>query len=456
MRKMLPVLVVVACALAWAPAASASSSQFTIFEAPREMLHDDGGIREGTLDEVDALGADAIRLTIYWRDVAPDAGAAKVPAFDERSPASYAFARYDRAIDAARARGLRVLLTVSGPVPRWATAARADTVSRPSPTRFGRFMTAVGTHFKDRVDYWSIWNEPNHPRFLAPQYDKGRPASPRIYRSLFRSAEKALTATGVRRPILMGETAPRGNSNVVHPVTFLRGTLCLSSAWRKSRSCGKLRADGYAHHPYTTAAGPAWVPSDTDDVTIGALSRLTRALDRAGHAGAILKGMPVYLTEFGIQSYPDKINGVHPTRQAEYRSMGERIAYRNSRVKAFSQYLMRDDGEREGATGAARFGGFETGLRTPGGEAKPALGGFRLPLVADRGSSRVTLWGLVRPATGATPVTIEYQSGSTWRRLKTDRTDSRGYWTTTTAYRKDRRYRVVWNDHTGAETRALR
>ena len=56
------------------------------------------------------------------------------------------------------------------------------------------------------------------------------------------------------------------------------------------------------------------------------LSRLTTALDRAGRTGAIPQRLPVWLTEFGIQSVPDPAFGVSFLRQAEYRAISERIA----------------------------------------------------------------------------------------------------------------------------------
>ena len=142
-----------------------------------------------------------------------------MPAIDEADPASYHWALYDRILAAAEARGLRVLLTVTGPGPRWATRSREDRVTRPSPTRFRRFVTAVGRRYRDQVDHWSVWNEPNHPDFLAPQYVHGRPYSPRLYRQLFRAARAGLNRSGnARDRVLMGETAPRGNSHVVAPL----------------------------------------------------------------------------------------------------------------------------------------------------------------------------------------------------------------------------------------------
>jgi hypothetical protein len=147
-------------------------------------------------------------------------------------------------------------------------------------------------------------------------------------------------------------------------------------------------------------------------------------------------------------------------RQAEWRAIGERIAWGRGRVRAISQYLMRDDLPRRGRD---RFGGFESGLRYADGERKQSYRGFRLPLVARRDGRRVRLWGLARPADGRTRVEVRYRNRGSrkWRRLKRDRTDRRGYWRTTTRYRRGRTYRVHWTApdgrrFRGSRTRAIR
>jgi hypothetical protein len=61
----------------------------------------------------------------------------------------------------------------------------------------------------------------------------------------------------------------------------------------------------------------------------------------------------------------------------------------------------------------------------------------------------VSLWGLVRPATGPTTVKVEYRSGSTFRTLFTTTTDARGYFTRNTSFRKGRRYRLTWTQPDG-------
>ncbi|MCU1677400.1 MAG: hypothetical protein JWM93_2158 [Frankiales bacterium] len=441
-------LVALLCALVLPAASSASRNQLLTFEAPRDLL--DPASRDTALGQLDSLGVKSLRVVMYWKDVAPQSGSKNQPDFDTTDPAGYDFSRVDPVLDAAKARGWPVLLTVSGPVPRWATRDRKDNVTRPNPSKFAQFMTAVGRHFKDRVAYWSVWNEPNHPAFLAPQYDsKQRPVSPGLYRQLFLAAQRGLASAKVPSPqILMGETAPRGTGKDVAPLTFLRGALCLSASYKAtSQKCDQLDIAGFAHHAYTTRSGPYFVPPGTNDVTIGVLPRLVSALDKAARAKAIPANTPIYLTEFGIQSEPDPIFGVSFQRQAEYRAISERIAYDNTRVKSFSQYLLTDDAPLTSGPKIARYSGFESGLITASGKAKPSLDAFRLSLVSTRRSPATTsIWGVVRPATVAGSATLEYRAAATgaFRTFKTVTYNRLGYFALTAPYKAGRQYRLVW------------
>jgi Cellulase (glycosyl hydrolase family 5) len=463
MRRLLSLIAVLLCLLPAAPAL-ADSSQTVSFEAPNELLNDE--LRDQTLDEISAFGVHALRVVLYWNSVAPDADAAVRPAgFDATDPSAYPqanWAPYDKLFAAARKRGIdQILVTISGPVPRWATARKRDHLSNPNADDFKDFVTAVGRRYADQVSMWSVWNEPNQPQFLLPQFSHGQPESPRIYRGLFIAAVAGLRNSGNGNDtILLGETSPRGTSHVVAPITFLRGVLCLSASYHRSRKCGRLPASGYAHHAYTTRAGPSFRPVGKNDVTIGVLSRLTGALNRAAAAGAIRRNLPVYLTEFGVQSFPDKLLGVPLDQQAEFRSIAERIAYRNPRVRWFSQYLMRDDQPRPGPS-FQRYSGFESGLRFADGNPKPSYDEFRLPLVVERRPGHVSLWGVVRPAKAATTVTIEYRKGTSgaWKLLGHRTTNARGYWSRSAGGAKGRRWRVSWvapdgTTYVGTPTRA--
>jgi hypothetical protein len=438
-------LITLLVAALFAPAGSAlaSHSQTTSFEAPRDFL--DPAMRGAAFDDIGSFGVHSIRLVMYWRDVAPAARSRVKPKFDATDPSAYNWSRYQPALDEAKARGWNVLLTLSGPVPRWATNGARNTVTRPSPNEFRMFVMAVAKHFGDAVTTYSIWNEPNHPDFLRPQFSAHhKPLSPRLYRNLYFAAIRGFGAVGSKAPVLVGETAPRGTGKVVAPLTFLRGMLCLDSHYRARGRCKALPAAGYAHHAYTTRKGPFYKPPGRNDVTIGVLSRLTRALDRAARAHRIARHMPIWLTEFGIQSKPDPLMGVSLARQAEYQAISERIAYNNPRVVAFSQYLLRDDKPRRGPR-LTRYSGFESGLLTSSGKPKPAMQSFRLPLAAKRRGSRASLWGLVRPATGpTTAVVFVADRHRKFHKLRTVTTNAHGYWRLTTHYRTGRRFRVYW------------
>ena len=170
MRRLLPILLL--AALCWPAAASASPRQTVTFEAPRELLS--ASTRDATLDQITGFGVTHVRQLVYWRDYAPDAGqqdqaGASTPSDPNAYPADK-WDNLDGLVAAAEARGVAVTLTLTGPVPKWATRAKRDNLTDPDAKEFGAFATAIGRRYGDAVSTWSIWNEPNQPQFLKPQY----------------------------------------------------------------------------------------------------------------------------------------------------------------------------------------------------------------------------------------------------------------------------------------------
>ncbi len=439
-------LTILSAGLAGAASSQASHGQPTYFEGATQLL--EPSTQAASFQRMEALGVHALRVELYWASVAPGADSAAKPAFDATNPASYDFSRYDAVLAEAKRLGWPVLLTVTGPAPRWATTNhKAPYITRPDPLDFGEFMTAVARNFGNEVSVYSIWNEPNHPAFLLPQWNSnGTPASPRIYRALYQDGYEGLQKAGLAHPkVLFGETAPTGYDTVnvkregaaamlhdVAPLAFLRSALCLNSHYKRASSCSELPMSGYAHHAYTLPAGPYYVDPLADSVQIGTLSRLERALDKAAAVHAIPAHLSIYLTEFGVQSVPNQL-GVSFAKQAEFDAISERIAWSDPRVAGFSQYLLQDD-PKGGVAGSSVHGGtvgFQTGLLTAAGAPKPLYKAWSVPLTVTRHGHSYALWGLVRPATGATKVTVLVRSGhsKSYRVLKTVSTDSHGYWT---------------------------
>src|SRR6202167_505024 len=351
LRNRLPLRPALLCgimlaALTSVPAtALASHGETVYFEGSTDLLT--ASTRPQAIAQLQTLGVKALRVELSWYDVAPGQKSATTPAFEATNPASYSWGEYDALINEAERLHWKVLLTVTSPVPRWATSNKvAPYVTSPDDQDFEQFMTAVGRHYGSSVLY-SIWTEPTHPAFLRPQFTaKGQPASPRIYRGLYQAGYAGLQAAGIAHPqVLMGETAPFGYDTVnvrkegsrallhdVAPLAFLRGVLCLNAHYKKAGSCGELQTAGYAHHAYTLPAGPYYkppCPSECDDVTIGVLSRLSGALNLAARAHAIPGGVPIYLTEFGVQSLPNRELGVSLAQQAQFDAIDEHIAWSN-------------------------------------------------------------------------------------------------------------------------------
>ena len=185
-----------------------------------------------------------------------------------------------------------------------------------------------------------------------------------------------------------------------------------------------------------------------------------RPLEAFLDARGLPRGLKIYLTEFGIQSEPDRISGVSYERQPAYYAIAEHMAYVNPRVALFSQYLMRDDAPREEGY---RFRGFESGLRRHNGRRKPAYRAFPNPLAVERYGPSDVLWGLIRPQPGVTRVTVEVRRPGrrSWRVLRRLNTTSRGVFGLSAQHRRNQAYRVRWTatngkSYTGPAIRAYK
>ncbi len=437
--------------------ALASHGQTLFFEAPSELLNP--ATRGEAIEQMQHLGVKGVRIELSWNAVSPGNESAKRPNFNATEPAAYDWGANDSLIEEIHALHWQILLTISPPAPRWATAnGSAPYVTRPDDRDFKEFMTAVGRHYGSEVNYYAIWNEPNEYNSLRPQFGPGgAPMAGAIYRGLFEEGYAGLRAAGVKSPrVLMGETAPGGFAKLtkglpsytgVAPLAFLRGALCLNASYRRARTCTKLPAYGYAQHPYASnTAGPFYKPPTREDVTIGTLGGLVSALNMAGKAGAVNRGLPIFLTEFGVMSKPNLYFGVSVAQQAEYDAIAERIAWENPRVAAFSQYLLRDDP----LSPEPNVVTFQTGLENANGTKKPLYYGFPVPLTVTYARRGYNLWGYVRPAGKTTSVTVLIQRPHTsgYQVLTKLRTGPLGYWTLKSNVR-GAHWRVRWTSPTG-------
>jgi len=423
-----------------APAANAHGARGQL-----ALIQDDAAFVEGTrgdpaalLSEARAeLGADIVRANLYWRAVSPAPEATSRPAgFEVGDPSSpgYQWAMYDRFVANARAAGLRVYITISGPIPDWASrqprrCRREACVWKPDSRLFGQFAKAVARRYRGRVRYWSIWNEPNHFGWLMPQYTHRHRVrySARMYRSLWYRGYRAIREydPARRRSVLFGELAPFAS-----PRAFFHAAMCLDRRGGPLRSrrqgCPRrplrLRVGAIAHHPYPHggSAYPLSRVRGASNITIAYLPRLKRSMRLAARLGRMPPARSIFLTEYGIQSRPPDRYAPSLRGQAKWLNESSRLVWSDRRVRSTAQYELLD---------VFATDEFNMGLRSADGAPKPAWAAYRLALVATRrGRRSAEIWGWLKPGHGRKLVEIRARrrGGGRYRVVRRVRTSSRG------------------------------
>lgn len=413
------------------------------------------------------LGADRVRLTASWYALAPDPTAKRMPHFNPRDPDQYPhepWSRLDRAVKAATSAGLDTQIDVAFYAPRWGVqrtrkARRGRYRWNPDPERFGEFSEAVARRYSGRhrdparpgrrlpaVRLWTTWNEPNHPSFLLPQWERvgGQwvPHSPHVYREMHKQGYAAIKGINDENQVLLGGTAAlgseiRGGNHGIPPLRFLRELACVDRRGRplERPECSDfepLQADGYAHHPYSLYTRPDAASVNPDNVTIADVDRLSRLLDRLYRLGRITTRLPIFLTEYGYETNPpDVVRGVSLRQQARYHGLATYLAWKQEDVSMFAQFLLRDV-EPEGARGPVeKSRDWQTGLYFNDGRPKPAVAAFKMPFWAEAqsiaGTDLVVLFGQVRPNSGRKRIEIEMQApDGTWVPIQTYETRPAG------------------------------
>jgi hypothetical protein len=455
------------CALAATTATAVASPTMELGLSDDRLLgYDDEADAQRTVAQWRDSGVDVVRIIARWGAVAPEPDAMSAPGgFDpeDHTDARYDWARIDRSVRFARGAGLKVIMTVTGWGPVWGTRnpERDNPRHDPDPARFAEFAKAVATRYGADVDDYIVWNEPNQPLWLQPQRkcSGGRctPAAPHMYRRILAAADPALRAADPGARIHIGALAPRGLSgrkanDQLRPGVFLRAFACVDSRYRSVRTgdCRGFRrptGNGFAYHPHSGKLTPSTRSRLADEYIFGDLGELTGVLDRLTRNRRLaVRGasrFPLHLTEFGYQtSPPDRQLGVGTLTQAALLAQSASIASRNPRVRTIVQYVWRD--EPVGPSG----GGWQSGMYYTDGRPKPALTEFPQPFWVDRtGRGKARVWGQVRPGTTHT-VTLERRSGSSWRRVASIRTNSKGVFTRNTTIRSRTTYRFRWDGGT--------
>ncbi len=209
--------------------------------------------------------------------------------------------------------------------PRWATSNHRRPTSHAPTLDFGEFVTAVGRNFAGEVSMYSIWKRPTTSAFLLPQWAR-RAARPPRRGSTGRSTRTP--TKGSRRPGWRTQGPLRRNraDRLHHRQRQARrrpGTRGALAFLRSARAeleiqAGRLlqrAADERLGAPRLHAPRRPLTRSRSPTASRSGRSRDSNgALDKAAAAHAIPAHVPIYLTEFGVQSVPNQLGA--PTAQA--------------------------------------------------------------------------------------------------------------------------------------------
>jgi hypothetical protein len=364
---------------ALAPAATAGARGLTlgvgdgVFEGP------DAG---AWLGRAEFSGARIVRLFVSWRTVAPNRPAdAELP-----TDPAYRWDPVDTAVDAAHARGLRVVIAFSS-APPWAEGPGRSRAAepgswKPAVSAVGDFAAAVARRYAGQAQYVQLWNEPNLDTYLAPQWVKRgghyRSFAPGRYRAMLNAAYPRVHAAGMR--LVTAGTAPFGDpgrgGRRIMPVRFWRAVLSKQALF-----------DVLAHHPYGVG-GPGRKALNADDVAVPDIHKLVavvKAARRAGHVTASA-ARRFWVTEISWDSSPPDPDGVPARKHARWLADAFHILWRQG-VETIVWFQIRDQAPDPDYASTN-----QSGLYLRSGRPKLAQRAFAFPLTCRRAGARVRVW----------------------------------------------------------------
>jgi hypothetical protein len=327
-----------------------------------------------------ALHVQEVRLNLYWGGRYGVALRRPAHPADPADPA-YNWSLYDRTLNYANQYGVKILFSIYG-TPAWANRGQGQNVpptygidlrnfAYAAARRYGGTYPGADGRVLPAVRDWLVWNEPNNPIFLTPQYERVGGnwviESAISYAKICNAVYSGIHATLLRAErVACGGTAPRGNNDPrssrasVSPLAFLRAT----------KTAGLKTFDAWAHNPYygKPSEQPATKPASANGglataVTLGNISSLITLVT------SLYGWKPIWITEYGYQTNPpDPTFGVSLAKQAAYLTQAFGIARANPRIQIMLWFLLKDE---------PALSGWQSGLITAAGAKKPAFAAFQ-------------------------------------------------------------------------------
>jgi aryl-phospho-beta-D-glucosidase BglC (GH1 family) len=268
------------------------------FSGGGELLWEGDAELNRDFDNLAYTGAKWVRLDVDWKSV-------------ESSPGAWNWRFTDRVVNAARSRGIHVLL-VPTYSPQWAReGACSNSMYCPpaDPAWFANFVSATVSRYAPvGVHHYEIWNEPN----WDPWWANGPNAAEyvRLLKPAYVSAHQADPGATV----ITGGLAPHGDlardpSEPRSPVNFLKAIYAAG---------GQGYFDGFGIHPYPP------LPNHPLSGTVGWNALLQTQTEHDIMAANGDGGKQIWGTEYGAPTGSNDRKAVSTGQQAQYVADGLR------------------------------------------------------------------------------------------------------------------------------------
>lgn len=226
-----------------------------------------------TVDAMQALGVQNVRVGIFWADIEPEEGV-------------FNWANVDRMVEAANLRGMGVLGTILY-TPEWAGATQppeeTEWASHPDPVKFGDFVSVVAEKYEGRISTYEIWNEPTGSLFWDP-------VSPKAYTGILKEGYQAIKAVDPSAVVIAGSVVAGptyADGSALSPVDFLEGMYEFGAK-------GYFDAISYHPYQYTMSFSNGANQPDEFDYPIEQLVEIRNLMIAKGDGD-----LKVWITEYG-------------------------------------------------------------------------------------------------------------------------------------------------------------
>ncbi|RVU02908.1 hypothetical protein EOD41_02925 [Mucilaginibacter limnophilus] len=243
------------------------------------------------MNDFDATNALYIRMDLPWSVIQP-------------TSTTWNFTQFDKVIDAAIAKGFKVLV-IPTYCPSWANGGNADDKYPPTAahaTSWYNFVKACADRYIPKgVDAWEMWNEPNITAFWKPTCNVANYTNI-VLKNGANAVRASATALGKSVTIVSAGLSPAvTNGADISPTDFLTGIYANS---------GKNYMDAIGIHPYCFPDGPY---STSIYSTFNKVPDLYQIMTNNGDGAKKIWG-----TEVGWHTGNSNIGGVTQAQQAQF------------------------------------------------------------------------------------------------------------------------------------------